>query len=132
MVRAAFLTMAQLGTYDVIKNNLLVEQMGFVKEKNSTHLLASMITSVVACTAANPPDVIKTRVMNDREGKIGGSGAHFMHVLKNEGPQAFMKGTSKAKRYVSVYICGFWTMVVRSIKILTLRYAARVPRSLFV
>lgn len=90
--RAAFLTSSQLGTYDVIKNNVLVPQFNFSKEANSTHFVASLITSVVACTFANPADVVKTRVMNDKEQKIGGSVAHFKNVLRNEGPSAFMKG----------------------------------------
>lgn len=92
VTRAALLTSAQLGTYDIFKNNLLVAKLQFGKEDNSTHFIASLLASLAATTAANPADVIKTRVMNDVDGAIGGSGKHFRHLLKHEGPMAFMKG----------------------------------------
>lgn len=92
VVRAAFLTTAQLGTYDIVKNNLMVDYLKFDKERNSTHLLASLITSLAATTAANPADVIKTRVMNDSKNEIGGVKEHFLHVLRTEGPFSFLRG----------------------------------------
>lgn len=64
VTRAAFLTSAQLGSYDVIKNNFLVKLFGFDKEANGTHFIASLIASLITTTAANPADVVKTRVMN--------------------------------------------------------------------
>ncbi|CAD7968768.1 unnamed protein product [Amoebophrya sp. A120] len=70
VIRAAFLTSAQLGTYDVVKNDLLLKYYFEPKDKDSktVHFAASLITSVVACTASNPADVIKTRVMNAKKG----------------------------------------------------------------
>ncbi|KAL7547983.1 hypothetical protein ACHAWF_011256 [Thalassiosira exigua] len=64
VTRAAFLTSAQLGSYDIIKNNALVPVFGFDKESNLTHFCASFIASLITTTAANPADVVKTRVMN--------------------------------------------------------------------
>ena len=90
--RAALLTSSQLGTYDIVKNNILVKRCGFDREGNTTHFTSSMLTSVVATTASNPPDVVKTRVMNDGERKIGGPMAHAAHMLKTEGASAFMRG----------------------------------------
>ena len=92
VTRAAFLTSAQLGSYDVIKNNILVPILGFDKEANSTHFAASFIASIITTTAANPADCVKTRVMNDPHGIVGGASAHFKDILKKDGPMGFMRG----------------------------------------
>lgn len=92
VTRAAFLTSAELGSYDIIKNNILVSYLGFDKEANITHFGASFIASLIACTAANPADVVKTRVMNDPHGHVGGVIEHFKHILKADGPLGFLKG----------------------------------------
>ena len=67
VTRAAFLTAAELGSYDIIKNNILVAVFGFDKEDNMTHFAASFAASLIATTAANPADVVKTRVMNGEQ-----------------------------------------------------------------
>jgi hypothetical protein len=92
VTRAAFLTSAQLGSYDVIKNNIFVEMLGWDKEANSTHFAASIIASIITTTAANPADVVKTRVMNDPNGLIGGPSKHLMDIWKVNGVHGFMKG----------------------------------------
>lgn len=92
VTRAAFLTSAQLGSYDVIKNNIFVQILGFDKEANTTHFSASIIASVITTTAANPADVVKTRVMNDPHGIIGGPSKHMMHVWKSNGISGFLLG----------------------------------------
>jgi len=92
VTRAAFLTSAQLGSYDVIKNNILVPMLGFDKEANNTHFIASFVASLVTTTAANPADVVKTRVMNDPNGIVGGASDHFKDILKKDGPMGFMRG----------------------------------------
>ena len=92
VTRAAFLTSAQLGSYDVIKNNILVPILGFDKEANSTHFAASFIASIITTTAANPADCVKTRVMNDPHGIVGGASAHFKDILKKDGPMGFLRG----------------------------------------
>lgn len=92
VTRAAFLTSAELGSYDIIKNNILVPLLGFDKEANSTHFSASFVASLMATTAANPADVVKTRVMNDPHAIVGGASEHFRHILKNHGPLGFLRG----------------------------------------
>lgn len=92
VTRAAFLTSAQLGSYDIIKNNIFVQIFGFDKEANTTHLHASIIASVITTTAANPADVVKTRVMNDPHGIIGGPRNHMAHIWRANGIRGFMKG----------------------------------------
>ena len=91
VTRAAFLTSAQLGSYDVIKNNLLVQTAGLDKEANSTHLLASLVASVVTTTAANPADVVKTKVMNCN-GEVGGPAGHLLQILRTDGAAGLLRG----------------------------------------
>lgn len=93
VVRAALLTSGQLGSYDVFKNNLLVGKLAFKKDDVATHLAASLLASLVATTVCNPPDVIKTRMMNEY-GRGLSFGRMVYDILRKEGPSAFMKGWS--------------------------------------
>ena len=92
VVRAAFLTCAQLGSYDIIKNNLLVQSFGMGHEDISTHFAAALIASVVTTTAANPADVVKTRVMNEAGTSSMSSYNHALAIYNNYGVGGFMKG----------------------------------------
>ncbi|MEY2798235.1 MAG: hypothetical protein RIS22_501, partial [Actinomycetota bacterium] len=51
--RAAVLTSAQLGSYDSIKHNLLVDIVG-MEDGLALHLYASMSAGLITTTAANP------------------------------------------------------------------------------
>lgn len=55
--RAAILTSAQLGSYDTIKNNILINLFGF-KEGFLLHFAASMASGLITTTAANPGMVL--------------------------------------------------------------------------
>lgn len=90
VVRAAFLTCAQLGSYDVIKNNLLVQWVGMDHESIQTHFASAMMASLVTTTAANPADVVKTRVMNDSSS--GRTMHHFLSIYNTYGISGYMKG----------------------------------------
>eukprot|EP00605_Chrysophyceae_sp_TOSAG23-4_P000892 GSChrysophyteH1.ASY1.ANO1.983.1 assembled CDS len=95
--RAAFLTSGQLGSYDVVKNNILIHHFGFSEKKNGTilHLCSAMSASVVATTAANPCDVIKSRYMSDLGGvqrRYSSLGDCFSQTLKNDGLMGFLRG----------------------------------------
>lgn len=65
--RAAFLTSGQLGTYDVFKNNIMIKRFGLNEKQDKAllHICSAMSASVVATTASNPCDVIKSRYMSD-------------------------------------------------------------------
>lgn len=52
-VRAAMLTAAQLGSYDIIKNNILIETFNMM-EGTSLHLICSLLAGVITTTASNP------------------------------------------------------------------------------
>ena len=92
VTRAAFLTSAQLGSYDVIKNDVLVREFKFDGEAGGTHLCASVIASLLTTTATNPADVVKTRVTTDLHGAVGGPYAHSLHVMRTDGAMGFMRG----------------------------------------
>ena len=92
LVRAAFVTSAELGSYDVVKNDILVRSFGVDGDATSTHLLASLVASLITTTAANPADVVKTRVMNDPHGTVGGAYRHLVHVWTTDGMAGFMRG----------------------------------------
>lgn len=51
--RAAILNSAQLGSYDTIKNNIMIGYFGF-HEGFLLHLCASMASGLITCTACNP------------------------------------------------------------------------------
>ena len=52
-VRAAVLTAAQLGSYDIIKNNILIESFN-MKEGTALHFICSLLAGVITTTASNP------------------------------------------------------------------------------
>lgn len=89
--RAAVVTSAQLGSYDSIKNNLLIHHL-HVEEGFGMHFVASMAAGIITTTASNPIDVIKTRFMADRAGKY----TSILHCVKDtylhEGVKGFFKG----------------------------------------
>ena len=95
--RAAFLTSGQLGSYDVIKNNILIGKLQMSEKENSTllHFISAMSASVIATTAANPCDVIKSRYMADLGGKerrYNSLKNCFAQTLKNDGIAGFFRG----------------------------------------
>lgn len=86
--RASILTMAQLVTYSEAKSIVIRHLTG--EDGFLTHLSTSMVTGLVATTATNPVDVVKTRVYN----KAGSSSVVkcCLGIVKNEGLGAFFKG----------------------------------------
>jgi dicarboxylate transporter 10 len=61
-VRAAVMTSSQLASYDGFKI-LLVGKLG-LNDVSSTHLMASIMASLVATTLGSPVDVVKTKLMS--------------------------------------------------------------------
>lgn len=89
--RAAALTSAQLGSYDVIKNDILIAKLG-IREGFGAHLCASMMAGVIATTAANPFDVIKTRYMADAKGIYKSLSDCVIHTFRKDGLSGFLRG----------------------------------------
>jgi solute carrier family 25 protein 14/30 len=89
--RAAVLTSAQLGSYDTIKNNLLIGHFG-LPEGFLLHLTSSMLAGIITTTAANPIDVIKTRYMADKIGAFTSPIHCITSTYSEGGVAAFFKG----------------------------------------
>ncbi|CAF1553176.1 unnamed protein product [Adineta steineri] len=93
VLRAAILTSMQLSTYDQSKRILL--RSGYFQDNPITHVIASLISGLIATTAVNPADIIKTRIMSDNTTKDrlykNPIDCAYKTMMK-EGPQAFMKG----------------------------------------
>lgn len=89
--RAAVLTSAQLGSYDSIKNNLLMGVFG-MENGYPLHLCAAMSAGIITTTAANPVDVIKTRYLSDMRGQYSGPIQCAAGIFQEQGLRGFFKG----------------------------------------
>ncbi|KAK6937453.1 Mitochondrial substrate/solute carrier [Dillenia turbinata] len=94
MTRAAALTASQLATYDESKQLLI--KWTPLEEGFYLHLISSTIAGILSTLVTAPVDMIKTRLMLQRESKIAGiyrSGFHCAYkVMATEGPKALYKG----------------------------------------
>ncbi|XP_027365237.1 mitochondrial substrate carrier family protein ucpB isoform X2 [Abrus precatorius] len=94
MARAAALTASQLATYDETKQILV--SWTSLKEGFHLHLIASTIAGIMSTLITAPIDMVKTRLMLQRESKgarIYRGGFHCAYeVLLTEGPMALYKG----------------------------------------
>ncbi|KAH6766348.1 Mitochondrial substrate carrier family protein [Perilla frutescens var. hirtella] len=94
MARAATLTASQLATYDESKQILL--RWTSLQEGFYLHLAASTIAGTVSTIMTAPIDMIKTRLMLQRQSKRVGSYKNGLQcayqVLVTEGPRGLYKG----------------------------------------
>jgi hypothetical protein len=92
--RAFLLNAAELGTYDQAKQYLV--NWGIVSPSNvSGHFAASIVAGFFSALASNPVDVLKTRLMNQRE-RTGNGFVDFWNcargIVVNEGVASFYSG----------------------------------------
>ncbi|XP_075509274.1 uncharacterized protein LOC142545777 isoform X2 [Primulina tabacum] len=96
MTRAAALTASQLVTYDESKRAL--RRRTSLQEGFYLHLCASTIAGTVSTIVTAPIDMVKTRLMLQRESKRVGSYKNGIHcayqVLLTEGPRGLYKGST--------------------------------------
>ncbi|XP_010240838.1 PREDICTED: mitochondrial substrate carrier family protein ucpB [Nelumbo nucifera] len=94
MGRAAMLTASQLASYDESKRALI--RWTPLEEGFHLHLISSSIAGTISTLVTAPIDMIKTRLMLQRESKrVGGykNGFHCAYqVMLTEGPRALYKG----------------------------------------
>ncbi|KAJ6873528.1 mitochondrial substrate carrier family protein ucpB isoform X1 [Populus alba x Populus x berolinensis] len=94
MARAAALTSSQLATYDETKQVLI--RWTPLDEGFHLHLISSTVAGTVSTLVTAPMDMIKTRLMLQRESKTVGSYKNGFHcayqVMLKEGPRALYKG----------------------------------------
>eukprot|EP01119_Soliformovum_irregulare_P004145 TRINITY_DN15159_c0_g1_i1.p1 TRINITY_DN15159_c0_g1~~TRINITY_DN15159_c0_g1_i1.p1 ORF type:complete len:305 (+),score=66.56 TRINITY_DN15159_c0_g1_i1:92-916(+) len=87
--RAMLMTAGQLASYDVAKEVLLNSGM---KDGRACHFSASLMAGFVATTITSPVDVVKTRVMNQKDHQYKNAIDCAGKILRSEGPFAFYKG----------------------------------------
>ena len=100
--RAALLSAGQLASYDHSKTLLI--RGGWLEEGNMLHIVAAVISGLVATTVCNPADVLKSRLMVQRSGGGGGGGGRssssvssiVRQIWKTEGWIGFMRGWGPA------------------------------------
>ncbi|KAG5051867.1 hypothetical protein AAZX31_02G145600 [Glycine max] len=94
MARAAALTASQLATYDETKQILV--RWTSLKEGFPLHLISSTVAGILSTLVTAPIDMVKTRLMLQREAKeirIYKGGFHCAYqVLLTEGPRGLYKG----------------------------------------
>lgn len=94
MARAAALTASQLATYDETKQILV--KWTSLKEGFHLHLISSTVAGILSTLVTAPVDMVKTRLMLQREAKgirIYKGGFHCAYqVLLTEGPRGLYKG----------------------------------------
>ncbi|KAJ6723511.1 MITOCHONDRIAL SUBSTRATE CARRIER FAMILY PROTEIN UCPB [Salix koriyanagi] len=94
MARAAALTASQLATYDETKQVLI--RWTPLDEGFHLHLLSSTVAGTVSTLVTAPMDMIKTRLMLQRESKTVGNYKNGFQcayqVMLKEGPRALYKG----------------------------------------
>ncbi|KAI3749309.1 hypothetical protein L2E82_19916 [Cichorium intybus] len=94
MVRAGALTASQLATYDEFKR-VLVKRTP-LEEGFYLHLMSSTVAGLVSTLITAPMDMVKTRLMLQRESMSDGAYKNGFHcaykVLITEGPRGLYKG----------------------------------------
>ena len=84
------LTSAQLGTYDSVKNNFLKGHLG-LDEGYMVQFYASMLSSIVTTTVANPVDVVKTRYMSDKSQRYANIADCILSTYRDGGVRCFFR-----------------------------------------
>jgi len=89
-VRGIVLSTSQICAYDQAKQSL--KRRGILEEGLGLHLTASLFAGAFCSITSNPVDVVKVRLMNDKERKINGVLDCVKTIMTREGPMAFFKG----------------------------------------
>ncbi|KDQ52900.1 hypothetical protein JAAARDRAFT_39847 [Jaapia argillacea MUCL 33604] len=89
-IRGIVLSVSQICSYDHVKH--LIKKRGLMEEGLKLHLTASLFAGLFCSITSNPIDVVKVRVMNDKERKFKGVFDCVRSIIVKEGPLAFYKG----------------------------------------
>lgn len=89
VLRAVLMTLSQIAFYEQTKQILLGTR--YFKDNLVTHFSSSVIAGIVATTATQPVDVLKTRMMNSSPGEFR-SITHCFFYTATTGPLGFFKG----------------------------------------
>ncbi|KAA1471335.1 mitochondrial carrier [Dentipellis sp. KUC8613] len=88
--RGVVLSVSQICSYDATKQAL--KRRGAMREGLGVHVAASMVAGFVCSVVSNPVDVVKVRVMNDKDGVYKGVVDCVRRMVLEEGVGSFYKG----------------------------------------
>jgi len=88
--RNSIVNVAELVTYDIIKENILATKL--LDDKLPCHFLSAIGAGFCATMMASPVDVIKTRYMNSRPGEYKGALDCAVKMYREKGLFTFYKG----------------------------------------
>lgn len=94
MARAAALSGGQLASYD--HGKVMIKGAGLMEEGTRLHVVAAIISGIVATTCCNPPDVVKSRLMLERAAARGVASAGPLAIAgaiwREQGLRGFFRG----------------------------------------
>ena len=90
VARNSVMNAAELASYDQIKESLLAS--GLFEDNVICHIVSGLGAGFVATCVGSPVDVVKSRVMGDKEGLYKGTVDCFVKTFRNEGIGAFYRG----------------------------------------
>ncbi|CAG9329448.1 unnamed protein product [Blepharisma stoltei] len=104
VIRNSVINAAELASYFQIKQFALGAGL---KDNTTTHFICGFSAGACAVLVGNPVDVVKTRVMNAKQGQYNGVLDCVFKTLKNEGFLAFYNGF-----WPNIMRIGTWNMVM--------------------
>ena len=104
--RAALVNLGDLTTYDQTKTWLVTS--GWSSTATSTHGVSSLAAGLAAATVGTPADVVKARMMNQREGQYRGSVDCLLQTVRAEGPASLYKGFLPCWLRMAPWSLTFW------------------------
>jgi len=108
VARNATMNAAELASYDTVKSFLLRSGM---PDEVPCHLISGLGAGLIAVCIASPLDVVKSRMMADKEGIYKSMPGCFAKTLSADGPLAFYKGfTANFARVGSWSVVMFLTL----------------------
>lgn len=90
--RGVVLSISQIASYDQVKQ--MLKQRGVMREGIGLHITASLFAGLCCSVTSSPVDVVKVRLMTDKNRQLRGVFHGVKTILVNEGPMAFYKGFS--------------------------------------
>ncbi|GJE96767.1 mitochondrial carrier [Phanerochaete sordida] len=90
--RGVILSISQIASYDQVKQSLKAH--GVMREGLPLHITASLFAGLCCSVMSSPVDVVKVRLMTDKNRELKGVFHGVRTILVNEGPMAFYKGFS--------------------------------------
>lgn len=121
VVRASLLAGAQLATYDHTKY-LLSKEHKLMEEGVGLHLVASVSAALAATTASQPADLIKSRMMSDKDCKFRGTFDCIKYTLRNDGFLGFFRGWTPSFARLCPHFCISLPLFEQTRRLLGLSY----------